>query len=96
MGREATARAERRALRRVAGAEVLSVVDETTEAIRHLQQSHSSITHQFAHDSARVWETLKEQDRRIRDAEGRIVALQAAMLPLARGWRGRLAWLLGR
>jgi len=96
MGREATAKAERRALRRVAGAEVLSVVDDTTDAIRHLQQAHSSLTHQFAHDSGRIWETLKEQDRLIADANQRILALQQAMLPLARGWRGRIAWLFGR
>lgn len=61
-----------------------------------LTRMEHRFAHQFAHDSSRVWETLKEQDRRIKDSEARIVALQTAMLPLARGWRGRIAWLFGR
>lgn len=57
---ESTARAERRALRRVVGPELLSFTEDTTQAIRTLQAGITTITQQFAADSASIHSVLDQ------------------------------------
>lgn len=87
---ESVSRAERRALRRVAGAEVTAVVEDTAEAIRVLTEANNAQA-----------ETIEELRRSVLSLEGhrkqqagQIVALQQALLPLARTFAGRVRWMV--
>lgn len=57
---ESTARAERRALRRVVGPELLSFTEDTTQAIRTLQAGLTTITAHHAADSASIHVVLDQ------------------------------------
>lgn len=58
--------------------------------VQALQAAHTA----HLQDMAALWRAIRDLSVRVQDSEGRVVALQGALLPLARTFRGRLRWLL--
>lgn len=87
---ESVSRAERRALRRVAGVEVTAVVKDTHEAILALTAANES----QAETIAELQRSVIALDGHRKQQAGQIVALQQALLPLARTFAGRVRWMV--